>query len=171
MTQKDLDWLLKKKEQYSQYFNNAKVLEIGSQNINGTVRDAFKDCNYIGVDWLAGKDVNIICKANETKFEKEYFDTFISFSTWEHDPLWKEDIEHNLSFLKKGGLILFGWAGLKSIPHGTEWSIYGQYHPKSMEEMKEFLAQLPVIILDTEQDIRHDSCGEFLLLTAIKNET
>ncbi len=37
------------KAQAPEHFTGKKVLEVGSQNINGTVRDFFTDCQYVGI--------------------------------------------------------------------------------------------------------------------------
>ena len=38
------------KRKASNYFKEQSVLEVGSLNVNGTVRDFFEDCSYIGID-------------------------------------------------------------------------------------------------------------------------
>jgi hypothetical protein len=41
--------------QYPQNFKDCKVLEVGSLDINGSIRDFFTDCQYIGVDLGEGQ--------------------------------------------------------------------------------------------------------------------
>jgi len=36
-------------------FTNANVLEVGSLDINGSVRTCFSSCEYVGIDVSAGK--------------------------------------------------------------------------------------------------------------------
>jgi len=64
----------------------SKILEVGSQNINGTYRGLFrKAASYVGIDVLAGKDVDIILKdPYKYPFEDEHFDLIISGNTLEH---------------------------------------------------------------------------------------
>jgi hypothetical protein len=45
-----LEFLAEVKNIFPDYFEKKKVLEIGSLNINGTVRDFFDNCNFIGLD-------------------------------------------------------------------------------------------------------------------------
>jgi hypothetical protein len=167
--ERDLGYLNKIKEQYPDFFENKKVLELGSRNINGSVREVFNNCEWVGLDWCVGNDVDVVCKNHDYKGTKDYFDVLISFSTFEHDFYWIESIEHNLEFLKKGGLILFSWCGMSSSPHGMN---YGSnldkelditrddpqfqeminkktnYFPKSEKEMVDLLKKNNITILD-----------------------
>ena len=59
------------------------VVEFGSRNVNGSVRDIFKGCDYIGVDTLDGLDVDIICDAAEYTPEKPV-DIVVCCETLEH---------------------------------------------------------------------------------------
>jgi SAM-dependent methyltransferase len=99
--------LAKTKAKHPEAFTKAKVLEIGSYSVNGTARDFFeKDCDYVGVDIMAGPEVDIVVPALETKFKKEEFDVMLSVCMFEHDPDWKKTIDHNTQWLKKGGLFI-----------------------------------------------------------------
>jgi hypothetical protein len=42
-------------------FTGVEVLEVGSLNINGTVRDFFDSTRYIGADVAEGRDVDVVC--------------------------------------------------------------------------------------------------------------
>ena len=53
------------KNKFPDYFDNKKVLEVGSLNINGSVRQFFTNCDYIGLDVGEGKDVDIVCQGQE----------------------------------------------------------------------------------------------------------
>ena len=46
---------------FPQYFNGKKVLEVGSLDINGSIRDLFQNCEYTGIDLGEGKGVDVIC--------------------------------------------------------------------------------------------------------------
>ena len=78
--QPQLDFVKSVKDRFPQHFKGVKVLEIGSLNINGTVRIFFEDCTYIGVDLAPGKDVDLISKGHELTFKNKSFDTVISVS-------------------------------------------------------------------------------------------
>jgi SAM-dependent methyltransferase len=100
-------WIQKTKAEYPEAFTKAKVLEIGSYSVNGTARDYFeKDCTYVGVDIMAGPEVDIVAPALETKFKEGEFDVLLSVCMFEHDPDWKKTITHNKQWLKQGGLFI-----------------------------------------------------------------
>jgi SAM-dependent methyltransferase len=98
-------------------FKNKKVLDIGSLNVNGTCRDYFTDCDYTGVDQKAGRGVDIVAVATDTKFEPETFDIVISFNCYEHDFDWKNNVNHNLQWLKKGGYFIAEFGSTGNAPH------------------------------------------------------
>lgn len=73
-------------EKLSPYFQDCKVLEIGSLNINGTVRDFFQNCDYIGLDVAPGKDVDVVCQGQSYSVPDNSFDNVISCEAMEHNP-------------------------------------------------------------------------------------
>ena len=50
------------KERFPDYFIRKDVLEIGSLNINGSIREFFQQCVYLGVDIGPGKDVDLVAR-------------------------------------------------------------------------------------------------------------
>jgi hypothetical protein len=92
------DFLWHMNKVYPEHFRNAKVLELGSLDVNGTARDHFENCEYVGIDQSPGKCVDIVVPAKNTKFTPEYFDTLMSMSMFEHDPDWRESLSHNLQW-------------------------------------------------------------------------
>jgi hypothetical protein len=109
-------WLKDLAEKYPGNFNGCGVLEIGSCSINGTARDFFNGCDYVGVDMLSGKCVDIVCVANKTQFSRT-FDTLVFLSLFEHDECWREILSHNLQWLKSGGLCVVSFGAEGNIPH------------------------------------------------------
>lgn len=190
MNPKDHNWLNKQKENHPEWFKGTRVLELGSRTINGTVREHFDNSDFVGVDWIAGQDVDVVCFAHETKFKKK-FDVLISFSMLEHDQYWEKSLTHNLQWLKNGGIVLLSWAGKKSQPHGIDYGTdienyevfsnedqrYKElmkeyrkegkhYFPKSLEEVKGLLEKNGLEILETQTEIH--GVGEVHLLSAKK---
>jgi len=104
---------------YPGRFNGCKVLEIGSLNVNGTVRDFFKGCDYTGVDIVEGKDVDVVSLCHELEYEDGSFDTIISAECFEHDPFIKESLSNILRMLKVGGLFVFTCGTTGRPEHGT----------------------------------------------------
>ena len=60
-----------------------RVLEVGSRDVNGSVRDvisALQPESYVGTDIMEGEGVDIVCNAEDlvTQFHGERFDIVIS---------------------------------------------------------------------------------------------
>lgn len=74
----------------------SRVLDIGSMNINGTLRD-FQPvgCSYVGVDLGPGKGVDVVVsRISQLPFRSESFDVIVSTSCFEHDAMfWQTFIE------------------------------------------------------------------------------
>ena len=70
--------------------SNVKVVEIGSQDVNGSLRDNCpKEFNYVGVDFVAGKGVDVILDdPYKLPFESNSVDIVISSSCFEHSELF-----------------------------------------------------------------------------------
>lgn len=113
------DFCDKTKNLFPEYFQSCKVLEIGSFNVNGSVRDLFVDCEYIGLDILPGDGVDVACEAQKYDAADGYFDTIISCECFEHNPFFIETIENAIRMLKKNGLLIFTCATTGRPVHGT----------------------------------------------------
>lgn len=100
-------------------FNTNSVLEVGSLNINGTVRDFFVAQSYVGIDVGPGKDVDIVCEGQNYKAPEASYDTIISCECFEHNPYWVETFQ-NMHFLcKSNGFIIMTCATEGRKEHGT----------------------------------------------------
>lgn len=108
------------KKEYPYKFRNKKVLECGSQNVNGSPRQYFWGFwgEYIGVDIYPGKGVDVVLPAHA--FERStYFDVVISTEMLEHDENWKKSLRQMYYNLSPGGLMLITCAGPHRREHGT----------------------------------------------------
>src|SRR5258708_34451623 len=63
-----------------------KVVEVGSQDVNGSVRQLCpKQVEYVGVDFVDGKSVDIVLgNAYELPFEEAWVDIGLSAALFEH---------------------------------------------------------------------------------------
>lgn len=113
------------KETLPSFFENKKVLDIGSLDINGSNRYLFEDCNYIGIDVGEGKNVDIVSLGHEYDGPDNYFDTIISTEVFEHDMHYPKTIQNVIRMLKPGGLFLFTCAAPGRPEHGTRRSNAG----------------------------------------------
>ena len=105
------------RDRFPDSFVGKNVLEIGSLDINGSVRQFFTDCDYTGVDLGEGPGVDIVCKGHEVPFGDRSFDTVISCECLEHDIYWEQ------TFLKMceltSHLVIMTCATTGRAEHGT----------------------------------------------------
>lgn len=104
----------------SDFFKGKKILEIGSFNINGSVRDFFTDCDYLGLDVAPGKDVDEVCFGENYGAPANTFDTVISCEAMEHNFGWEKTWLNMLRLVKNDGLVIMTCATLGRKQHGTE---------------------------------------------------
>lgn len=88
-----------------------KILEVGSFNVNGGLRDlitALKPAEYIGIDIAAGPGVDEVCAAEKIIefFGENKFDLVISTEMLEHVKDWRIVISNMKRVCKKEGYII-----------------------------------------------------------------
>lgn len=113
------NYIAKIKSMFPSFFNGGRVLEVGSLNINGTVRDQFVAGEYIGVDVGEGRGVDVVISGHEY-YSEDPFDCCISCECFEHNPHWKETFLNMVRLCRSGGLIVFTCATIGRPEHGTE---------------------------------------------------
>ena len=101
------------------YFQNIKILEIGSLNLNGTARDFYNECDYWGIDVGAGKDVDEICFGENYGSPANHFDAVISIEAMEHNLGWQKTWINMIRVLKTNGLMIMTCATSGRKQHGT----------------------------------------------------
>lgn len=104
--------------QFPEYFTHKKVLEVGSLDINGTVRGFFTNCTYIGIDLGEGKGVDVVSPIHEYLHPNE-FDVVVCTEMLEHDKFWRKSLRQMYHNLKSRGLLIFSCAGPTRQEHGT----------------------------------------------------
>ena len=114
-----LDFVAAVKGKHPEFFTGKRVLEVGSLNINGTVRDFFTDCDYIGCDLGEGRGVDIVCAGQDLDFPDNSFDVVLSCECFEHNPAYQETLRNMVRMLKPGGLLFFTCATTGRPEHGT----------------------------------------------------
>lgn len=102
------------------YFTNSKVLEIGSWDVNGSIRNFFKDCDYLGVDIAEGPGVDLVSKGEDISLPDVYFDVVVSCECFEHNVEWVRTFKNMIRMLKPGGLCIVTCATLGRSEHGTK---------------------------------------------------
>lgn len=150
-----MSFVKKIKNKFPNYFIRSKILEIGSLNINGTIRVFFEKCDYTGVDVGEGKCVDVVCDGQNLNYSDNIFDTTASCECFEHNPFWLETFINMHRMTKPNGLLFFTCATTGRPEHGTKrndkaasplanWDYY-----KNLEE-KDFLEQIDINLMFKE---------------------
>jgi SAM-dependent methyltransferase len=113
------DFVQTVKNKFPEYFKNKCVVEMGSLNINGSVREFFQDCVYVGVDVAPGPCVDVVSLGHEYDMPNSSFDVAISCECFEHDPHYINTFENMIRLVKPGGMIIFSCATTGRKEHGT----------------------------------------------------
>ena len=82
---------------------NKKILDVGSYDVNGTMKPIFNKGQYVGLDMEEGPNVDIVGVSHNIPFEKDEFDIIISSSCFEHDDMFWISFQEMCRVLKPGG--------------------------------------------------------------------
>ena len=105
------------KEKFPDYFIRKNVLEVGSLNLNGSIRQFFQQCLYLGIDIGQGKDVDIVARGEDLKYQDGSFDVVTSCECFEHNHEWVKTLENMIRMSSK--LVFFTCATTGRVEHGT----------------------------------------------------
>ena len=147
MHEANREWWRLCEKKYTPYFKNiSRVLEVGSLNINGSVREHFENIDtYIGLDWRPGRFVDMVCLAHEMEFDQS-FNTIISCSMLEHDPYWYASIVRMVRFLCDDGGLFLSWGAARCAPHEVHTAPDQQYHALPADKVIKLLNALGLYI-------------------------
>jgi SAM-dependent methyltransferase len=114
----------------------ARVLEIGSRDINGAVRGLFRDCaEYVGVDVNPGPGVDVVgdfCELYSADSNAATFDIVVCTEVLEHYKYPSNLIYHAHYLLKPNGAFIVTCASEVRPPHsaqGEAWELQpGEYY-------------------------------------------
>lgn len=107
------------KQHFPSFFTGVSVLEIGSLDINGSVRKFFPGTAYTGVDVAAGPGVDEVGQGQLVGYPSGTFDAVISCECMEHNPFWVETVSNMFRMAKPGGLVVVSCATTGRAEHGT----------------------------------------------------
>jgi SAM-dependent methyltransferase len=100
-------------------WSGLSVLEIGSANVNGSIRPFFTSSHYTGVDLAPGPDVDVVASGHEVALPDNSIDLTISCECFEHNPKWLETFLNMHRMTKAGGVCLITCASRGRPEHGT----------------------------------------------------
>lgn len=138
-----------------------RVLEVGSRDVNGSIRRIIKDCfpsSYVGVDMMAGPCVDEVLKAEDlvARFGAESFDTVISVETLEHVEFWQKAVMAMKAVLRPGGILAITTRA-PGFPMHAHPSDFWRF---TLDDFRKIFADLEVVVL--EADPQADHPGVFL---------
>ena len=119
------------------------VLEVGSYNINGSVRELFAGAKeYIGIDSRSGPGVDYVMNAHDLAFAVGYsevvttglFDIVVSTEMLEHDPQFWLSLAEMGRVLKPNGLLIVTARGNGFPLHDFPGDYY-RFMPESFPEL------------------------------------
>ncbi|MBU0502973.1 MAG: class I SAM-dependent methyltransferase [Candidatus Omnitrophota bacterium] len=121
----------------SQEIYGKRVLEVGSYNVNGSIRPLIEKYNpkeYIGVDISEGPGVDIKCDVTSliSRFGENSFELVVSTELLEHVREWRQAIHNMKTVCKPGGTILITTCSIGFAYHGFPYD-YWRYELKDME--------------------------------------
>lgn len=106
------------KEKFPDCFVRQSVLEIGSLNLNGSIRPFFEQCSYIGVDVGPGPGVDIVIRGEDLAYSDGFFDVVASTECFEHTEAWPLILAKMIRFSNR--LVFFTCATTGRPEHGTK---------------------------------------------------
>lgn len=103
MHQSVLDWVRGRVDSFG--IADAAVIEVGSYDVNGSVRSFFRG-EYVGVDMRPGPGVDRVAPASALPFEDGSFDVVVSTEMLEHDRTFWLSLPEMARVLRPEGLLI-----------------------------------------------------------------
>jgi hypothetical protein len=96
------------------------ILEIGSQDINGSVRDFFEhETNYLGIDLGVAKGVDWTIPGELVELPDQWAKVCISTECFEHAAAWEKILMNMIRITQENGLLILSIGGDGRAAHGT----------------------------------------------------
>lgn len=154
-----MEFIKSVRKRFKPFFKKSRVLEIGSYNVNGSVRKFFKNCAYTGIDVAPGNDVDVVASGDTYDAPDHSFDVCISCECFEHNPQWVETFRNMLRMTRPGGLIIMTCATTGRAEHGTSEVESVSSLTSQIEEWKSYYRNLE------ENDFRKEFSFDTLFST------
>lgn len=95
-----------------------RVIEIGSRNINGTVRGLWPHAAYLGLDITTGPAVDVVADA-ATWMPDGLCDVVVCCEVLEHAAEWREILRNSAKWLAPHGQMIVTCAAVNRAPHSA----------------------------------------------------
>ena len=152
----------KMRDSFPDAFTGVSVLEVGSLNINGTVRDFFDAKEYIGVDLVEGPGVDRVIAGQSLDYVDNWFDVVVSAECFEHNSEWVATFA-NMARMS-GKYVFFTCASTGRPEHGThdslpdESPVTSDYYQNLTEQDFRDVFDLPTMFADFGFEFNAESC-------------
>lgn len=153
-----MDWVSKSFNNWVADRKDLNILEIGSLDINGSVRSIFAQhaATYLGVDVQSGPGVDLVIDAAGMD-TGPVFDVVVCAEVFEHAPEWREIVLRAHGNLVEGGIFIATMAGEGRPPHSAidenpirDWEYYANVTGPELKEALKPFAYAEVDILNTD---------------------
>lgn len=146
----------------------ARILEIGAQNVNGTLRDhAPRNAEYVGLDFEAGDGVDVVVTGlHDWNVPDDHFDMVMASSVFEHDKAFWRTFLVMCAKAKPGGHIY-----ISAPSNGTVHRYpqdYWRFYPDSGLALEEWardegfdVTLVESFVAEREADVWNDFCAVF----------
>lgn len=141
--------------------NQLTVIEIGSRDINGSVRSLFPNAKWIGIDVVQGIGVDIVVDALVYS-PADQVDLVVCTEVLEHTEFWCQIISRAETWLRPYGRMILTCAGPGREPHSAidggelqEGEYYGNITPEQLAA--EFVNGGFIDIRTESNDVWHDA--------------
>lgn len=107
--------------QYVNRFAHAEpvtVVEIGSRDVNGSVRGLFPNASWYGIDVADGLGVDEVADG-ATWQPPEPVQLVVCCEVFEHTDVWPQIVKNSAAMLVDGGRVIFTAAGPARAPHSA----------------------------------------------------
>jgi SAM-dependent methyltransferase len=129
---------------------SASVLEVGSLNVNGGVRDLFTG-EYVGIDRKAGPGVDRVMDAHALGFPDASFDVVVCCEMVEHDDAFWLSLAEIARVLRPGGRLILTTRG-NGFPEHSHPNDYWRFMPESVPVLAALAGCEPTAVLADPQE-------------------
>jgi SAM-dependent methyltransferase len=108
-------------QQLARTWPGGRILEIGSRDVNGSVRSLFQrrpPSTYLGIDLVAARGVDVMVDARQFATDDK-FDLVLCLEVFEHCLDWLSLVACAWYALRSGGRFVVTCAGPGRAPHGA----------------------------------------------------
>lgn len=129
-----LDFVKELQEKHGEF---SHILDVGSRNINGSVKDVLTGYQtFTGVDFIEGKDVDIVMNGHDIGDELPggHYDLITCCETFEHDVEFWKTLDGMRKLLKAGGYLLITAPGINFFHHDFP-SDYYRFTPEAFKDL------------------------------------